>query len=330
MQWKMARRSRLAQRYHEWAMRRGFPHLMTIAPIFPRWLLYGMARVVIFSVMLVYPGPKREIDSNLRRILGPEASKRQVRRTRRRMIYNLAFYWTDLFRYCQLPYAKSRELLADVEGLDHLRGVLDAGKKVVLLTAHLGNWELGGLFLREQELPVSVVYVPDQSPSAEAFRAFLRDSIGVEAISLDPKAELSSLPVLRALRDGRAIAMQGDRDFNESGELFDFFGAPAPFPPGPVLLARLSGAVVVPTFITYTEDYHLSIHFGEVIEVERTRDRQADVRKALGQWVEQLEPAVARWPDQWYTFFDFWAQSQPESPRVDHEAEPSLPRREAV
>jgi len=331
MQWKMARRSRLAEGYHEWAMRRGFPLLVRIAPILPRWFLFLGARFVIFTVMLVYPGPKAEIDKNLRRILGPGAPARKVRRARRRMIYNLAFYWVDLFRYCQLPYSRTRKLLTGIEGLEHLQAAVDRGQGVVLLTGHLGNWELGGVFLREQDLSVSVVYVPDQSPTAEAFRAFLRSRINIEEIPIDPAAELSSLPVLRALKQGRAVAMQGDRDFNDRGEPVDFFGAPAPFPPGPVLLARLTGAVLVPTFIIYTEDRHLKIEFGHPIEVEHTADRAGDVSRALRQWVGVLEKAVERWPEQWYTFFDFWAQRQGgHAAQGAEERAPRPPRREAV
>lgn len=308
MQWKMARRSRLAAGLHEWAMRWGFPLLVKFAPIVPRRLLFFGARVVITLVMAVYSRPKGEIDRNLRRVLGSEASRSRVRRTRRHMIYNLAYYWVDLFRFCQLPYERSRKILAGLEGLEHLDRVMEEGRGVVLLTGHLGNWELGGIFLREQELPVSVVYVPDQSPTAEKFRAFLRSRINIEEIPIDPAAELSSLPVLRALREGRAVAMQGDRDFNDQGEMLPFFGEPAPFPPGPILLARLTGAVIVPTFIVYTENHDLAIHFDEPIEVERTADRSADVSRALARWVEVLEGAVRRWPEQWYTFFDFWAQ----------------------
>jgi Kdo2-lipid IVA lauroyltransferase/acyltransferase len=310
MQWKLARRSRLVEAYHEWAMRRGFPLLLRIAPRLPRWFLHLGAGLVIAAVMAVYPQPKREIARNLARILGAPPKSRRVRRARRRMLHAFGCYWVDLFYFCQLPYERARRALGRVEGLGHLRGAVARGKGVILLTAHLGNWEVGGVFLREEELAVSVVYVPDQSATAEAFRAHLRDLIGVAGIAIDPAAELSSLPVLRALAAGRVVAMQGDRDFNDRGEWVDFFGAPAPFPLGPMLLAGLTGAALVPTFVVYGEDFGFEVEFGEPLLVPRDGDRRAAARRALGRWVELLAAAVGRWPSQWFTFYDFWAAGE--------------------
>lgn len=327
MQWKMAERSAFAERYHEWAMRRGFPLLLKIAPRLPASVLRLGARLVIGSVMAVYPGPKREIDKNLRRILGPAISWREIRRTRREMIHNLAYYWVDLFRYSQLPYERTRELLSAVRGGEHLESALAHGRGAILLTAHVGNWELGGVFLKEKNLPVSVVYVPDRSPTAEAFRTELREKIGVEGIAINPRADLSSLPVLRALREGRLVALQGDRDFNERGEWMDFFGAPASFPLGPMMLARMTGSPLLPVFMVYEEDHRLAIEFGAPIVVSNQGDRREAALAALATWVRVLEGAVRRYPAQWYTFFDYWAASPPATSGA---AATNLPRQEAV
>jgi Kdo2-lipid IVA lauroyltransferase/acyltransferase len=306
MQWKIARPGRFASWYHHWAMHHGFPILAYIGPRLPRWFLHLGARVVIWSVMFVHPAPKREIASNLARVLGEPVGSRRVRRATTEMIHNFAYYWIDLFRFTQLPYAASRRLLERVTGAEHVERALASGRGVLLLTAHLGNWELGGYFLRELDAPMSVVYVRDQFADAESFRSFFRRNMDVDQIAIDPGGTLSSLPVLRALRDGRVVAMQGDRDFNEKGVSLDFFGAPAPFPPGPFLFARMTGVPLIPTFIVYTADYGFEIEFGEPIEVERGGERQRDVRQALERWVATLERAVARWPTQWYTFYDFW------------------------
>lgn len=326
MQWKLARRSPFAERYHEWAMRHGFPFLLRVAPVLPMWFLRFAARLVIEAVMAVYPAPKRDIDKNLRRILGQEVSRREIRRARRRMIHNLAIYWVDLFRFCQLPYERTRKLLAALRGIEHLDRALAQDKGVILLTGHLGNWELGGVFLKERNLAVSVIYVPDQSPTAESFRERLRRAIGVEGIAINPAADLSSLPVLRALKAGRVVAMQGDRDFNDRGEWVDFCGAPARFPLGPMLLARMTGAVLLPIFIVYDERHDLEIEFGAPITVSALGDRRQAARAALEQWVRVLEGAVRRWPTQWYSFFDFWA----EAPAPSAGAEEPADRREAV
>ena len=72
----------------------------------------------------------------------------------------------------------------------------------------------------------------------------------------------------------------------------------------------MTGAVLLPTFIAYAPDLRFEIVQGEPIAVARTADRDGDVRAAMQVWVETLEGAVRRWPTQWYTFYDFWPQTE--------------------
>ncbi len=308
MQWKIARSSRLSEKFNRWAIRRGFPVLAWLAPRVPRWFLFLGARVIISVVMFLHTAPKKAIARNLARVLGAPAASRPVRRAARQMFFHLAYYWADLFRFAQLPPEQLRALVVggDLSDLEPLRAARDAGDRVILITAHVGNWELGAMLAGQADLPVSVVYVPDEFGDAELFRSLLRRMGSVEEIAIRPDDRFSSLPVLRAFEQGRIVALQGDRDFSDSGLAFPFFGAPARFPRGPFHLARMTGAILVPTFIAYTPRHRFEIEVGEPIAVERSADRDGDVRRAMAGWVRVLERAVERWPTQWYTFFDFW------------------------
>jgi KDO2-lipid IV(A) lauroyltransferase len=308
MRWKMARPSRRGERFNRWALRRGFPALLWLAPRLPRWVCLLGARVVIAVVMLFNPRPAPAIAANLARILGSAPGSRRVRAASRQMWFNFASYWVDQFHFSQLPRERADAAVDRIVGEEHLRRALERGKGVLLLTAHLGSWELGGLFLRQLGLPLSVVYVPDELADVEAFRSLLRRSTGVEEIPIRPREGLAALPVLRALRDNRLVALQGDRDFDDRGAPSDFFGAPAPFPRGPFLLASLTGAALVPVFIAYTSGYRFEVRLGEPLLVAGA-DREASVREAQSRWVAALEDAVRRWPTQWYTFYDFWKGS---------------------
>lgn len=308
MQWKMAARSRVTALLHAGGLRLAFSVLLALAPRLPRWLLHALARPAILAAMAIYPQSRTVVEGNLARVLGQPPGSPAVRRARRRLHVNLARYWVDLAHFAPQPPEKSRRLVRSIYGLQHLRRPLAAGRGVLLITAHLGNWELGGVLMREMGVPVSVVYVPDESPATEAARARLRGLVGVEEIPIHPGDELSSLPVLRALRQGKVVALQGDRDFNDRGWPVEFFGAPAPFPPGPMILASLTGSAVVPVFIVYDERLDVRIEFGEPIEVASDGDRRSGVHRALSRWVAVLEAAVRRWPEQWYTYYDFWDQ----------------------
>lgn len=311
MQWKIAPPGRLAGRFHRWAIRRGFPLLAWLAPRAPRRFLFANARWIIALVMFLYPAPKRAIASNLSRILGAPADSSRVRRAVREMLRHFAFYWVDLFRFPQLPPERLRELVVDADrhALDRLVELRDGGRRVVLMTAHLGNWELGSVLGGQAGLPLAVIYVRDAFDAAERYRSLLRGRGDVVEIPIRPEERLASLPVLRAFEQGRIVALQGDRDFNDRGVEAPFFGAPASFPLGPFLLARMTGAALVPVFIAYTPELRFAVEVGEPIDVERSADRELDARRALERWLPVLEAAVRRWPTQWYTFYDFWAAS---------------------
>jgi lauroyl/myristoyl acyltransferase len=308
VQYLLSRPGRLTDRLHRWAIQRGFPVLARVAPRWPRWWEQFLARGLIFLIFLVYPGPKRMVRRNLAHIFGlPERSWR-VRRALSAMLRHFAFYWADLFRFAQLPADEAYKVLEQVVGDDNLEREVAGGRGVVLLTAHLGNWELGGVVLGRDELPLSIVYVKDKFEGAEHYRSFLRRKGDIEEIPIEPGGSWSSLPVLRALRAGRVVAMQGDRDFDGRGIATTFFGHRVRFPRGPFLVALLTGAPIVPAFITYTPSYRMAGRFFEPIRVAKTGDREANLAVAVQQWATILEEEVRRYPTQWYTFYDFFSQ----------------------
>jgi KDO2-lipid IV(A) lauroyltransferase len=313
VQAKIARARPFADRFHRWAIRRGFPALLWVAPRIPRVVLQAGARFVMFCVFAVYRSPMPDIDRNLARVLGPTATPRQVRRARRAMINNLGCYWADLFRFAQMPSEKVLPLLASVTGFEPVEAALAAGHGALLLTAHLGNWELGSVLLGKRAQRVSVVYVPDKFTDVETFRSRLRQGSGVDEIPIRPDDWFGSLPALRALREGRLLAVQGDRDFNDRGLPVEFLGAPAPFPRGPFALAHAARAPIFPVFIVYTEDRRFAIEIGDPLLVSGP-DRDAAIDTALHAWVRILEMAVRRWPTQWYTFYDFWRPTAHQEP----------------
>jgi lauroyl/myristoyl acyltransferase len=327
VQYLLARPSRLTDRLHRWAIRRWFPVLARVAPRWPRWWEQLHSRWVMFLIMVIYPHPKRMVRRNLAHVLGSSAGSWRVRRACSIMLRHFAYQWVDLFRYAQMPVESAQqEVLDEITGHEHLRDAVDAGQGVVLLTGHLGNWELGGVLLGRERLPISVVYVKDKFGDLEHYRGFLRRQGDIEEIPIAPGGSWSSLPVLRALRAGRVVAMQGDRDFDGRGIAATFFGERVLFPRGPFLVALLTGAPIVPAFITYTAKYQLAGEFAEPIRVASGGDRDAALAAAVQRWADILEEQVRRCPTQWYTFYDFFAQHRV---REEDEAEAAMPLQRA-
>lgn len=311
MQWKIARSGAFSEKLNRWAVDRGFPVLAWLAPRAPRWFLFLGARVIMAVVFFFHSQPRLAIARNLARVLGRPVDSRDVRHAAAEMIRHFAYYWVDLFRFAQLPASELRSLIVggDVASIDPLRRLRDAGERILLLTAHLGNWELGAVMLGGAQLPLSVVYVRDEFEQAEHFRSLLRGRADVQEIPIRPDDRFASLPVLRAFAERRLVALQGDRDFNEAHLEIELFGAPTRLPTGPFQLARMTRARLQPVFIAYADDHRFEVALESLIDVAQTDDRDADVRAAMESWARVLERNIRRWPTQWYNFHDVWPQS---------------------
>jgi len=192
---------------------------------------------------------------------------------------------------------RARRLLGRVEGIERLDTAAAGG--AVLLTAHLGNWELAGRLLGDRMArPTHVVIAREADAGVERFLRGGPSSVRF----VTPTDPTSALPLVGALRRGEIVAMQGDRALGTRGDVaVDFFGAPARFPLGPFVLARAARAPVLSAFCLLGADGRYTIRVGGPITVAPGTEQAA-----LAAWVCELEAAVRRDPEQWFNFFDVW------------------------
>ena len=176
---------------------------------------------------------------------------------------------------------------------------------MLLLTGHLGNWEIGGLMLAEMRQPIHVVLVPDIFPAVERARRALHERAGISEIRVD-RSFAPTLAVLRALKSNAIVAMQGDRDFNNTGIAVPFFGKEAFFPRGPLLMAMSTSATVLPAFIVRVPDGRYRAIVEEPLAIVREGDRETALAENVRRYVAILERYVAANPEQWYCFYPFW------------------------
>lgn len=282
-----------------------FPTGLLLARILPRRLMHALARQTMSRYMQLRGKYVQALQSNLSIILGRPAGSREVERTSQRLIDAHFFAWIDFLHFASRPPEKSSRLVESVVGYSRILDGLERGKGVLLITAHLGNWEVGGLMLAEMKLPVHVVLVPDMLPAVEAARRRLHDRAGVTEIPVG-RSFVSTLSVLRALTGNAIVAMQGDRDFDNTGYRVPFFGKDAYFPRGPIRVAMATGATVLPAFIVRVPDGRYRAIVEEPLSIERGTDREEAFRNNLRRYVGILERYVAAHPDQWYCFYPFW------------------------
>jgi KDO2-lipid IV(A) lauroyltransferase len=193
-------------------------------------------------------------------------------------------------------------VLAGVEGQSHFDAVMRTGRGIIVLTAHLGNWELGGrLMAQAAARPTHVVVEAEVNPRLESL---LRG--GPAPVRFVPRRRPTDVLGLgAALRRGEVVAMQGDRAIGTRGDaLVPFFGAPACLPRGPFALARAADALVLPAFCVLARDRRYTVWLREPIVVGAGAEATAHAR-----WVATLEDMVRAHPEQWFNFFDCWRTS---------------------
>jgi len=199
----------------------------------------------------------------------PECSM-DAERLARQVVRQHAYSWVDFFRFGQRPAAEAIANFDEMDGGRYMADVLESKKGAIFLTAHAGNYELGDLLLRHFGFNVRLVYKPDRFPAVERLRARVRKQGGVAGVPVDGVG-FSTLPLLKLIREGHIVGMQGDRDFSLNGIAMPFFGREAYFPKGPWELAALTGCPIVTSFFYMGEDLRFRATFAPPIFVDGSR-----------------------------------------------------------
>ncbi|MBP1773315.1 MAG: lipid biosynthesis acyltransferase [Holophagaceae bacterium] len=267
---------------------------------------HEIADQIANAFMELRPQYLEAILGNTAQVMGLKPTHPRVDRIARDMVRQHARAWVDFFFYGQRPVEEALAQFASIEGEAHLDAARAEGRGVIILTAHAGNYELGGMLLRARDLKVHAVYKPDRFEAVERLREDMRALGGVVGIPVDGVG-FSTLPLVKLLREGALVGMQGDRDFSLNGLPMRFFGREVPFPRGPWELAAMTGAPIVTSFFYTDEERRFHARFGAPIRVAGERgSRRASMEAGMRAYVDDLEALIRQHPSQWYCFYPFW------------------------
>ncbi|MFA5093179.1 MAG: lysophospholipid acyltransferase family protein [Candidatus Omnitrophota bacterium] len=243
---------------------------------------------------------RRFVRSNLKTIF-PEKSILELRRISKQVFRNFAKYLVDFFRFekLDLNYINKNVKLENMHYFDQ---ALATGKGVVVLTAHLGNWELGGVVIALLGYPFWAVALPHKNKKVNDFFDAQRNSKGVKVIAMG-KAVRSCIA---EIKKNHMVALVGDRDFTHKGVVIDFFGLPAHFPEGPAALSLMTGASIVPGFMLRNPDDTFTLRIEKPIEFVPSPDKEKNLANLVTVYKKVIEDYIRQYPDQWYVFRNFW------------------------
>lgn len=179
----------------------------------------------------------------------------------------------------------------------------------IILTAHLGNWELLAYAHGLWGHPVTLVHRPMRNPLVDAAILRIRCRPGTRSL---PKKS-SAKDVLRALREKQMLVMAADQNQRGSAGVFvDVFGVPACTTPGPARLAMAAKVPVIPAFLVREgrTARHRVVILPDV-EIDRSGDRDADIVRNTQRCSDVIEGMIRRYPEQWIWFHKRW-RTRPE------------------
>ena len=279
-----------------------------ITPHLPRPVLFMAHHVTTLLCFATMVRQRRAARRNLERITGLRGF-RNLRLTYRTFLQFSRF----MVAYAEMRGGRS-PLLQPPAGHEEaertIRALLAEGRGLIVLTAHLGQWDVGLRQLAITGVPVHVVMHETEALEVARHAGEVRQASNV-TVHQSRDSELLGLELALALRRGEVVAIQADRPLGEHDRETMIFGAPLALPTGPVRLARATGAPILPAFTIFEGPRRCRIELGEPIRVGARRGAmtEEELEGSMRLVGDALERAMGRHPDQWFCFYDAWARS---------------------
>lgn len=268
---------------------------------------YAIADLVARVYCLFSRKDRAAIRANLSVVLGSSVSDAVIDRHVLSLFRNFAKYLADFFK---LPrFTKDTvSRLVEMSGSEHLDACLHEGRGLILVSLHLGNWEMGGAVLGALGYPINAIALEHGDKKVNDFFIGQRAINGVKVIPLGIQIK----QCFKVLKKNEILGIVGDKDYTSNGEYVDFFGKKAFIPKGPAVFSLRTGAPIVVCAFVRKGDDTFKFWFEKPIRPESSGDEARDVRTLMGRYITIMESYIKAYPDQWYAFRRVW-EPQPET-----------------
>ena len=252
---------------------------------------------------------------NLNSVFGKTKTQEQLRKIGLNVFENIGKNAADVARFPKLNLSKIDKMI-DVKGLEHFHSAYEKGKGVIVLTGHIGNFELLAACLSLKGYKVSVIGRDVYDPRLNTLLVKNRESVGLENISSSQDVRKA----IKTLRTGTALGIVADQDSTRVKGIFvNFFGRAAKTPVGPALFHLRLGSPIIPIIILRngTEKYKMLVK--PALEFRPRGDKKKDIEELTQRYTEILEQAIRDHPSEWVWMHKRW-KSRPD---VSGEKNPS-------
>lgn len=273
--------------------------LQLIVSFLPLKFAYFIAEALGRISYYFVHGAREVLRENLRSVFR-DWSERELSECVRCNFIQFGKFLADFFYTSKLD-SQNINKVVDIENEEYMGEVLARKRGVIGVTAHIGNWELGGVAVALRGYPISAVALSHDEERVDAIFVGQRESKGLKVIPLGKAGR-----VMRALLHGEMVAILGDRDVTSQGIKMPFFGKLAVFPRGMPALAVRTGASILPGFTIRQKNDHYKLFFEKPFCADPSKNTRESEREVLVKWIRVLEKYIMLYPEQWFMYHRVW------------------------
>ncbi len=283
------------------------------------YILYKLAQLIVFFLPLKFAyriaagiagmsycfvhGAREILKENLRNVFR-DWTEEKISECARANFVQFGKFIADFFYISKLN-SRNINKFVEIENKEYIEEAFAGRRGVIALSAHLGNWELGGVTVALLGYPVSAIVLSHEEAKVDAIFVGQRESKGIKVIPLGKVRR-----VMRALLRGEVVAILGDRDITSQGIKTPFFGKPAGFPRGTPALTVRTGANILPIFMIRQKDNHYKFFFEKPFCADLSKNTVEGEREILERWIKILEKYIMLYPEQWFMYYRVWKNSE--------------------
>jgi KDO2-lipid IV(A) lauroyltransferase len=255
---------------------------------------------------------RTKILENLKLAYGDTKSPAERDLIGRRVMGHMLRTAVDFLRFAELSRDKAASFVEVGNAYSVCKDILQEGKGLIIMTAHLGNWELLAGVICMQGFPGAVIGRRIYYEPYNRWIVGLRNAVKVRTIYQDESVRQT----YKHLKAGGIIGLLPDQDRDSVRGIFvDFFGVPAYTSVAPVKFSMSSAAPILPAFMVRIPGNRYKLVLGNLIRPKIEQgNRAASIRKYTEAWMKNFEEVIRQYPDQWGWMHDRW-KTRPEEAR---------------
>jgi len=280
--------------------------LLFLSNLLPRKLLLNLCGAFGGMAFYVVRDARKKALKHLQMVYGQEKSEGEIKMMSKRVFVMIGKNSADILRSVKMNDIVAFKKVVNVTGEDYLEKALQSKKGVIVLTAHVGAFELVGTYLALMDYRPQIIGKMQKDPRLNRLLMDNRRRRGAEAIERGK----DTLKVVRNLKSGGVVAMLIDQDTKVKSVFVDFMGKPASTPIGAALFALRTGAKVVPVGIHLDDKLQQQLTVYPEVPIVITDNEEADLLTNTLILSKASEMLINRDPMQWVWMHERW-KTQP-------------------